>query len=227
MERAVGRLTSNPNLQNCYVIAGNVATPEATKRLAKAGAHCVRTSVSSGSVCSTRVVTGFGLPTLQAVIDIAEVVHSCGLPVDILADGGIRTSGDAVKCLVAGADVVMLGSYLAGTDEAPGTPTHGENGQKYKTFRGMASSIAYQNLNPDKKVTSEGISVEIPVKGPVGPILDDFMGGIRSGCSYAGVAKMVDLYQAAEFRLVTNNGHQEGLPHILNTKGVDTDSKGW
>jgi IMP dehydrogenase len=212
MEKAIGRLSTNPKLTDCYIIAGNVASASAAVSLAKAGAHCIRTSVGSGAFCTTRVQTGFGLPTLQAVLDIAEVIYLKELKVDLMADGGIRNSGDAVKCLVAGAQLIMVGSLLAATDETPGFVVDGK-----KEARGMASRNAVFNLDPNKRVHEEGVSVWLSTKGPVRVIVEDFISGVRSGCSYAGVHKLNKMHEAAEFRIVSSAGSFEGSPHILKS----------
>lgn len=196
-----------------YLIAGNVTHSWAAGQLAKAGADCVRISVGGGSVCTTRIVTGFGVPTLHAVMEMADWMRRNCPEVAILADGGIKNSGDAVKSLVAGAHLVMCGNLLAGTDEAPGQLSIDLLGNKTKAYRGMASFGAMKSLDPNKKVTPEGIAHQIPYKGSVVDVVNDFIGGIRSGCSYAGVDDIANLYNSADFIEISQAGYRESLPH--------------
>lgn len=197
-----------------YIIAGNVATYSAAKRLIDAGADCIRTSVGGGSSCSTRVVTGFGVPTLEAVMEIANHVRYNFPNVAVLADGGIRNSGDAVKCLVAGAHLVMCGQMLAATSDSPGGFLS-ENNKQYKTFRGMASKKSMTDWDPSRvDTTPEGVEHLLPYKGKTVDVVNEFLGGIRSGFSYAGVSRMEDIYNSAEFIEITQNGLKESLPHV-------------
>lgn len=161
-------------------------------------------SVGGGSVCTTRIKTGFGVPTLQAILDVSDA------PIDLIADGGIKESGDIVKSLAAGADAVMLGNLLAGTDEAPGRLIKGKNGQLFKEYMGSASFKSKQLRGESNHV--EGESMLIPYKGSVIPIINDLLDGIRSGCSYAGARNIMDLNDA-EFIEISEAGYKESLPH--------------
>lgn len=202
------------------IIAGNVATYPGALRLAKAGASTIKVGVGPGSMCTTRVVTGHGVPQLSAIMDAAKIKD--GYKVHIIADGGIRNSGDIVKALAAGADSVMLGSLLAGTDEAPGQLSdgggnmisQGYTGQKFKRFRGMASRAAQMDFRGKvNNNTPEGEDTLIPCKGPVENVIMDLVGGIRSGFSYSGSMTLKELQQFAQFMRITNNGYLEGTPH--------------
>ena len=192
-----------------HIMAGNVATGEGACALAEWGADSVRVGIGSGAICSTRLVSGHGLPALQSIIDCVDA----GCPIPIIADGGIKTSGDIVKALAAGADFVMLGSMLAGTDQAPGQVFDAGN-KKYKVYRGMASSEAQINWR-GKTSTPEGISTTIPYKGDVNTILADLKGGIQSGMSYSGARTINDLQAKARFVQQTTAGQAESFTHIL------------
>ena len=192
-----------------HIMAGNVATGEGACALAEWGADSVRVGVGGGSICSTRLVSGHGVPTFQTVMDCVEA----GCPIPIIADGGMKTSGDIVKALAAGADFVMLGSMLAGTDQAPGQVFDAGN-KKYKVYRGMASSEAQVNWR-GKTSTPEGISTTIPYKGDVNTILADLKGGIQSGMSYSGARTINDLQAKAKFVQQTTAGQAESFTHIL------------
>ena len=199
--------------KDIHIMAGNVSTYEGFKALAKAGANSIRVGIGGGSVCTTRLVSGHGMPTLSSILDIVEMRNKSKYSnVAIIADGGIRTSGDMVKAFSAGADAVMLGSMLAGTDEAPGSIMIDSTG-KYKAFRGMASAEA--NVGKDVAV-SEGISTKVEYKGKVYYILKDIAGGLGSGCSYSGVNKLKDLYENAMFIEVSSNTNRENKPHAQN-----------
>jgi len=193
-----------------HLMAGNVATLEAFDALAEWGADSIRVGIGGGSICSTRLVSGHGIPTLQSVLDCARSEHD----VKIIADGGIKTTGDMVKALAAGADFVMIGSMLAGTDESPGDTFVGKNQKEYKVYRGMASNDAQRDWR-GKSSTPEGISTTIAYKGPVGDILKDIRGGIRSGLSYSGVRKIEELQSRARFIRQTASGTRESYTHIL------------
>ena len=192
-----------------HIMAGNVATGEGACALAEWGADSVRVGVGGGSICSTRLVSGHGVPTFQTVMDCVEA----GCPIPIIADGGMKTSGDIVKALAAGADFVMLGSMLAGTDQAPGQVFDAGN-KKYKVYRGMASSEAQINWR-GKTSTPEGISTTIPYKGDVNGILADLKGGIQSGMSYSGARTIQELQAKAKFVQQTTAGQAESFTHIL------------
>ena len=193
-----------------HIMAGNVATGKGACDLADWGAHSVRVGVGGGSICSTRLVSGHGVPTLQSVIDCVDA----GCPIPIIADGGMKTSGDIVKALAAGADFVMLGSMLAGTDQSPGQVFDSGN-KRYKVYRGMASSEAQVNWR-GKTSTPEGISTTIPDEGDFNSILADLRGGIQSGMSYSGATSIQELQTKATFIQQTVAGQAESFTHILS-----------
>jgi IMP dehydrogenase len=199
--------------KDIHIMAGNVSTYEGFKALAKAGANSIRVGIGGGSVCTTRLVSGHGMPTLSSILDIVEMRNKSKYSnVAIIADGGIRTSGDMIKAFSAGADAVMLGSMLAGTDESPGSLIiDGDN--KYKTFRGMASAEA--NIGKDVAVP-EGISTKVEYKGRVNDVFKNIAGGLGSGCSYSGVSKLKYLYENAMFIEVSSNTNGENKPHANN-----------
>jgi IMP dehydrogenase len=207
------------------VIAGNVATADAVRDLAAAGADAVKVGVGSGSICITRVVTGFGVPQLSAIMDCAGAAREAGVP--LIADGGVRTGGDLTKALAAGADTVMLGSLLAGTEESPGASVV-RDGRRYKVVRGMASLTANvdrkaletdgQLLQDDwDKVVPEGVEAVVPYRGRAEDILHQLLGGLRSGLSYAGATCIAELQQNAEFVRITPAGVRESGPHDVET----------
>jgi len=193
-----------------HIMAGNVATGQGSLDLASWGADSIRVGIGGGSICSTRLVSGHGIPTLQSIIDCV----TAGCPVPIIADGGIKTGGDVVKALAAGADFVMLGSMLAGTDQAPGQ-IFDAGDKKYKVYRGMASSEAQVNWR-GKTSTPEGISTTIPYKGDVNIVLSDLKGGIQSGMSYSGAKTIRELQVKAKFIQQTSAGRGESYTHILS-----------
>jgi IMP dehydrogenase/GMP reductase len=196
--------------KDIHIMSGNVSTYEGFKALAKAGANSIRVGIGGGSVCTTRLVSGHGIPTLSSILDIVEMRNKSKYSnVAIIADGGIRTSGDMIKAFSAGADAVMLGSMLAGTDEAPGSIMINEFG-KYKVFRGMASAEA--NIGKDVAVL-EGISTKVEYKGRVFDVFKNIAGGLGSGCSYSGVNKLKNLYENAMFIEVSSNTNRENKPH--------------
>lgn len=200
------------------VIAGNIATAEAARDFAKTGVHVVKVGIGSGSICSTRLVTGFGVPSITAILDVREALARNSLPTQIIADGGIRTSGDCAKALAAGAHAVMLGSLLAGTDEAPGDLVY-TDGRAVKQYRGMASRDAQTGWRSMKSGTApEGISTDIPYKGSVVPILEDLAGGLRSAFSYGGATNLSEFYDHTRFVRVTNSGVDEASTHILKRR---------
>ena len=201
-----------------HIMAGNVATREAFEDLSDWGADSVRVGIGGGSICSTRIKTGHGVPTLQSVLDCAQSDRDAM----IVADGGIRTSGDVVKALAAGADLVMLGSMLAGTDESPGDvveiPTTIGGGQaytRYKAYRGMASVEAQIEWRGHTS-SVEGVSSKVPYKGPVSDSLEMIENGIRSGLSYTGANNIKHFQSKAKFIRQTNAGLQESKTHIHN-----------
>jgi IMP dehydrogenase len=201
------------------IIVGNIATGEAAKALAKVGADAVKVGVGPGSICTTRVVAGVGLPQLSAVYEASKALKGSGVP--IIADGGIRFSGDIVKALAAGASSVMVGSLLAGTDEAPGEMIIYE-GRKFKSYRGMGSLEAmevgskdryFQDVEDDiKKLVPEGISGRVPFKGLVSEVLYQMVGGLRAGMGYCG-AKNIEALKKAKFVKITSAGVTEIHPH--------------
>lgn len=206
------------------LIAGNVASAEGVLDLAGAGADTVKVGVGAGSICTTRVVTGFGVPQLTAISECAEAARKAGVP--IIADGGIRTSGDMTKALAAGANTVMIGSLLAGTEESPGFAVV-RNGQRFKVVRGMASLTANvdrqriekgEELGAEdwEKVVPEGVEAIVPHRGKVAEILYQLVGGIRSGLSYAGVHNIEELWEQAEFIRITPAGQRESGAHDVN-----------
>ena len=205
------------------VIAGNVAAPEGVRDLADAGADAVKVGVGAGSICITRIVTGFGVPQLTAIAECAEMGHKLNVP--IVADGGIRTSGDIVKALAAGASTVMVGSMLAGTDESPGAPVV-RDGRRYKVVRGMASLSANMQRKAMEKeevsddewidVVPEGVEAIVPYRGTVKDILHQLVGGLRSGLSYAGAHSIEELWELAEFIPITQAGMRESGSHDVN-----------
>ena len=196
--------------KSVHLMAGNVATGEGARDLESWGADSIRVGIGGGSICSTRLVSGHGVPTLQSVIDCMRY----NVDVPIIADGGIKTSGDIVKALAAGADFVMLGSMLAGTDQSPGQVFDSGN-KRYKVYRGMASSEAQVNWR-GKTSTPEGISTTIPYKGDVNSILEDLKGGIQSGMSYSGAKTIRELQAKAKIIQQTAAGQAESYTHILS-----------
>ena len=221
---AIGRIKSNwPNLP---VVAGNVVTEEGVEALSKAGADAVKVGVGAGSICTTRVVSGAGMPQLSAIYFTTQYARRHGIPV--IADGGITYSGDIVKAIAAGADCVMLGSILAGTDEAPGELELFE-GRRYKSYRGMGSMGAMQGLGADRyasgqtdksqvagqsrKLVPEGIEGRVPYAGTLGDVVYQLAGGLRSGMGYAGAGTLDTLRTTARFMRVTTAGRNESHPH--------------
>jgi len=194
------------------IIAGNVATPKAYKDLSDWGADGVRVGIGGGSICSTRIQTGHGVPTFESVLTCS---YEDGAT--IIADGGIKTAGDAVKALAAGADFVMLGSMLAGTDEACGSIFEAPDGKKYKVYRGMASKEAQREWR-GKARSLEGISTTIPYKGPVKDVVNDLLQNIRSGLSYTGARNITQLQAKAEFITQSAASQVESSTHILRSK---------
>ncbi len=203
------------------LIAGNIATGEAASALAAAGVDAVKVGVGPGSICTTRIIAGIGVPQLSAVMEAAEALKGTGIPV--IADGGIRYSGDVVKALAGGADTIMIGSLLAGTDEAPGEIVIYE-GRKFKAYRGMGSVEAMEDGSKDryfqdaeddvKKLVPEGIVGRVPFKGKVSEILYQLVGGVKAGMGYCGAADIPTL-QNASFVKITSAGVRESHPHDI------------
>ena len=204
---------------NIALIAGNVATAEATEDLIKAGADCVKVGIGPGSICTTRVVAGVGVPQVSAVYDAACIGAKYGIP--IIADGGIKYSGDCVKALAAGANVVMLGSILAGCEESPGD-TEIYQGRQFKVYRGMGSLAAMNKGSKDryfqennKKLVPEGVEGRVPYKGCVADTVYQLIGGIRAGMGYCGCSTITDLHSNAQFVKITGAGLRESHPHDI------------
>ena len=203
------------------IIVGNVATGEAARLLADNGADGVKVGIGPGSICTTRVVAGVGVPQLSAVYDVSQALQGTGVP--LIADGGLRYSGDVVKALAAGGNCVMIGSLVAGTEESPGE-TIIFNGRKFKTYRGMGSLEAMENGSSDryfqggvketKKLVPEGIAGRVPYKGSVQEVLYQLCGGLRSGMGYCGAADINALHQA-RFVRITGAGVHESHPHDI------------
>jgi len=216
--RAVEEVKKRSN--GVQVIAGNVATAAATRALIDAGADGIKVGIGPGSICTTRVVAGVGVPQLTAIIDCAEEAAKSGIPV--IADGGLRTSGDVAKALAAGASAVMIGSLLAGTEEAPGE-TFLYQGRAYKSYRGMGSVGAMargsadryfqQDITDQMKLVPEGIEGQVPFKGPARDVIHQLVGGVKAAMGYTGSATLEDLRERAEFIRITNAGLQESHVH--------------
>ena len=203
-----------PDLQ---IIAGNVATAEATRDLIEAGADCVKVGIGPGSICTTRIVAGVGVPQLTAVMDCAEEGRKYGVPV--IADGGLKYSGDIVKALAGGASVAMMGSMFAGCDEAPGE-TEIYQGRSYKVYRGMGSLGAMEKGSSDryfqngtKKFVPEGVEGRVPYKGLLSDTIYQLMGGLKAGMGYCGCATIEELKTKTKFIRITNAGLKESHPH--------------
>jgi len=207
------------------VVGGNVAAADGVRALAGAGADAVKVGVGSGSICITRQVTGFGVPQLTAILDCAEAAAELDIP--LIGDGGIRTGGDLTKALAAGANTVMVGSLLAGTEESPGASVI-RDGRRYKVVRGMASLTANvdrkaldkrgQLDNDDwDKVVPEGVEAVVPYRGRAADVLHQLVGGLRSGLSYAGATTISELQANAEFLRITPAGIRESGPHDVQT----------
>ncbi|QYE34318.1 MULTISPECIES: IMP dehydrogenase [Sphingosinicellaceae] len=215
---AVSRIKRLSN--RVQVIAGNVATAEAARALVGAGADCIKTGIGPGSICTTRIVAGVGVPQLTAILDTAEAAAKLGIPV--IADGGLRTSGDIAKALAAGAAAVMVGSMLAGTTEAPGESFLFQ-GRTYKSYRGMGSVAAMargsadryfqQDIKDQLKLVPEGIEGQVAYKGPVRDVLHQLVGGLKAAMGYTGAATIAEFQQRAEFIRITNAGLRESHVH--------------
>ncbi len=219
------------NYPEIDVVAGNVATADGARYLIDAGADAVKVGVGPGSICTTRVVAGVGVPQLTAIMEVAAVARPSRVPV--IADGGIRYSGDIVKALAAGADSVMIGSLLAGTDESPGEDIF-YNGRRYKTYRGMGSLGAMESGGGSRygyekptKYVPEGVEGMVPYKGPVADVLYQLVGGLRAGMGYLGAHDLDALRDRAKFVRITGAGVRESHPHdIFITKEAPNYRKG-
>ena len=215
------------------IVVGNVATGEAAKMLVEAGADAIKVGIGPGSICTTRVVAGVGVPQLSAIYDVAKALEGTGVP--LIADGGLRYSGDVVKALAAGGTCVMIGSLVAGTEEAPGD-TILFNGRKFKSYRGMGSLEAMENGSKDryfqsgtvevKKLVPEGIAARVPYKGTLYEVIYQLVGGLRAGMGYCGAANIEQLHNA-KFTRITNAGVQESHPHdVTITSEAPNHSRG-
>lgn len=215
------------------VVVGNIATAEAAEFLVEAGADGIKVGIGPGSICTTRIVAGVGVPQLSAIYDASQAAHRHGVPV--IADGGLRYSGDVVKALAAGGDCVMMGSLLAGVEESPGE-TIIYNGRKFKSYRGMGSLEAMQQGSKDryfqdteddvKKLVPEGIAARVPYKGTLAEVVYQMIGGLRAGMGYCG-AKDIETLKKARFIRITNSGMQESHPHDVSiTREAPNYSRG-
>jgi len=217
----IAAVTAIKKLSNtAQIIAGNIATPEAAKALIDAGADTVKVGIGPGTICTTRMVAGVGMPQLSAIIEVAEVCGKLNIP--IIADGGIKFSGDIAKAITAGANCVMIGSLFAGTDESPGE-VFLHQGRSYKSYRGMGSLGAMARGSADRyfqedvsdnlKLVPEGIEGQVPYKGPVANVVHQLIGGLRSSMGYTGCATLSDLQTKATFRRITSAGLRESHVH--------------
>ena len=211
--------TLKKTFPSCQLIAGNVATAEATEDLIKAGADCVKVGIGPGAICTTRIVAGIGVPQLTAVYDCAQAAAKYDIP--IIADGGIKFSGDIAKALAAGASVCMLGSLFAGTTEAPGEDIL-FNGRKFKTYRGMGSSAAMKAGSSDryfqqnsKKLVPEGVEGRVPYRGDLGDVVYQLLGGLRAAMGYCGARTICELSKNSKFVRITHAGLIESHPHDI------------
>jgi IMP dehydrogenase len=203
------------------VVVGNIATPEAALALVEAGADAVKVGIGPGSICTTRVIAGVGVPQLTAVMNVAEALKDTGVP--LIADGGIKYTGDVVKAIAGGANTVMMGSMFAGTEESPGETIIFE-GRKFKSYRGMGSIEAMQKGSKDryfqdaeddlKKLVPEGISGRVPFKGYLREVMHQIHGGLRAGMGYCGARNIDELHKASFIR-ITNAGVKESHPHHI------------
>ena len=205
-----------PDLQ---VIAGNIATAEAAKALIEAGADCIKVGIGPGSICTTRIVAGIGVPQITAIYDVCNEAKKYGIP--CIADGGIKYSGDCVKAIAAGADVIMMGSLLAGCDESPGE-FEIYQGRRFKVYRGMGSLAAMEKGSKDryfqtgsKKLVPEGVEGRVPYKGPLSDTVFQLVGGLRSGMGYCGTKNIEELKENGKFIKITAPGLKESHPHDI------------
>ena len=222
-EGVLGAVEAIKRLSNCsQVIAGNVATGEGARALMDAGADAVKVGIGPGSVCTTRIVAGVGVPQLTAILETSEACRERGIPV--IADGGIKFSGDIAKAIAAGADSVMIGSLFAGTDEAPGEVMLYQ-GRSYKSYRGMGSIGAMARGSADRyfqeevkeslKLVPEGVEGRVPYKGPIGNVLHQLVGGLKAAMGYTGNATLDDMHKKVTFRRITGAGLRESHVHDI------------
>jgi IMP dehydrogenase len=209
MQKAIKSLKSLYG--DVHIMAGNVATKKGFEDLSNWGADSIRCNIGSGSICSTRIQTGHGMPGLQTIFECfsANITRD----VKIIADGGIKNSGDIVKALAAGADLIMIGSLLSGTAETPGQIIHAADGSRKKIYRGMASKEAQRDWK-GKYSSNEGVSTTVPAKGSAKQVLEDLDNGIRSGLSYSGARDILELQMNSEFIVQTPSGQSESKTHI-------------
>ena len=207
------------NYPNLQVIGGNIATGAAARALVDHGADAVKVGIGPGSICTTRIVAGVGVPQISAISNVAEALEGTGVP--LIADGGIRFSGDIAKAIAAGANVVMLGSLLAGCEESPGD-TEVYQGRQFKVYRGMGSLAAMNHGSKDryfqesnKKLVPEGVEGRVPYKGPTGDTIYQLMGGLRAGMGYTGCHNVEELHTKAQFMQITAAGLRESHPHDI------------
>lgn len=210
------------NYPDLSLIAGNIATASAAEALIKAGANAVKVGIGPGSICTTRVVAGVGVPQISAISDVSSITRKFGVP--LIADGGIKYSGELPKAIAAGADTIMIGSLFAGTDESPGE-TILFQGRTYKTYRGMGSIGAmkqgskdryFQGGEQDVKLVPEGIEGRVPFRGPLSENVHQLMGGLRSGMGYTGCKTIKELQEKGQFMRITNAGLRESHVHDVN-----------
>jgi IMP dehydrogenase len=211
------------NYPDVEVITGNIGTAEAAKKLVKEGADAVKVGIGPGSICTTRVIAGVGVPQLSAIYDVAKAIEGSGVPV--IADGGIRYSGDIIKAIAAGADSIMAGSLFAGVEESPGE-TIIYNGRKFKAYRGMGSIEAMQQGSKDRyfqdmeddiqKLVPEGIAARVPYKGTLAEVVYQMMGGLRAGMGYLGAKNISVLKKDGKFVRITSSGIIESHPHDVS-----------
>ncbi|MBQ2253131.1 MAG: IMP dehydrogenase, partial [Clostridia bacterium] len=203
----------------CQIIGGNIATGAAALDLIKAGADAIKVGIGPGSICTTRVVAGIGVPQVTAIYDAAEVAHKKGIPV--IGDGGIKFSGDIAKAVAAGADVCMIGSLFAGCEESPGE-TEIYQGRQFKVYRGMGSLGAMAKGSKDryfqsdaKKLVPEGVEGRVPYKGALAESVFQLMGGLRAGMFYCGAATVSEMQEKTRFVRITGAGLKESHPHDI------------
>jgi IMP dehydrogenase len=221
-QKVLEQVAAVRRLSNCtQVVAGNIATTEAAKALIDAGADAIKVGIGPGSICTTRMVAGVGVPQLTAILDVVDEARKHGIPV--IADGGIKYSGDLAKAIAAGADCVMLGSLFAGTDESPGEVILFQ-GRSYKTYRGMGSVGAMARGSADRyfqaevsaqKLVPEGVEGRVPYKGPLGGVVHQLVGGLRAAMGYTGCATMAEMQSKCRFVRITNAGLRESHVHDI------------
>jgi IMP dehydrogenase len=203
-------------------VGGNIATPEAARALADAGADAVKVGIGPGTICTTRMVAGVGVPQLSAIMEVSEVTRQAGIC--LIADGGIKFSGDLAKAIAAGADCVMVGSLLAGTEESPGE-VFLYQGRSYKSYRGMGSIGAMARGSADRyfqadvqdslKLVPEGVEGRVPYKGPAGNVIHQLVGGLRAGMGYTGNRTIPEMQTRCTFRRITSAGLRESHVHDI------------